>query len=263
MTQVDYLEHIRRESARFAQCLAAADPSAPVPSCPEWTAADLLWHLAEVQLFWGAIVQERLDDPDPAEAAKPDRPEDYGALLALFDEAGRALMGALATTPDSTAVWTWAEDQTVGFIRRRQAHEALIHRLDAELVVGELTRLDPDLASDGIDEALTIMYGGHPSWGSLTTEDSTGVVEARDTAAAWTLRFGRFSGTSPNTGKTYDEATLVVVDASDAPPAFTVRGGAGDLDAWLWGRADVGRLEVVGDRATFAKLEAVVSIGVD
>ena len=107
------------------------------------------------------------------------------------------------------------------------------------------------------------MYGGHPSWGSLTTEDSTGVVEARDTAAAWTLRFGRFSGTSPNTGKTYDEATLVVVEATDAAPAFTVRGQAGDLDAWLWGRADVGRLEVVGDRTMFAKLEAVVSTGVD
>ena len=88
-------------------------------------------------------MQQRLDDPDPAEAAKPDRPEDYGALLALFDDASRGLLGALATTPDSTAVWTWAEDQTVGFIRRRQAHEALIHRLDAELVVGELTASTP------------------------------------------------------------------------------------------------------------------------
>ena len=44
----------------------------------------------------------------------------------------------------------WADDKTVGYIRRRQAHEALIHRLDAELTAGAVTPLDPDLAADGV-----------------------------------------------------------------------------------------------------------------
>jgi len=34
---------------------------------------------------------------------------------------------------DHTAVWTWSSDPTVDFVRRRVAHECLIHRLDAQL----------------------------------------------------------------------------------------------------------------------------------
>ena len=43
----DYLEHIRSESRRFREVLSTCDPDARVPGCPEWNAADLLWHLAE------------------------------------------------------------------------------------------------------------------------------------------------------------------------------------------------------------------------
>ncbi|WP_238993563.1 hypothetical protein [Nocardioides caldifontis] len=67
----------------------------------------------------------------------------------------------------------WAEDRTVGYIRRRQAHEALIHRLDAELTAGTVTALDPTLASDGVDEALDVMFGGCPPWGSFEPATST------------------------------------------------------------------------------------------
>jgi uncharacterized protein (TIGR03083 family) len=259
----EYLEHIRAESARFAGCLAGADPSAPVPSCPDWTAADLVWHLAEVQLFWGAIVRERLDDPDLAEAAKPERPDDYEALLGLFAKASAALVDKLAATADDVSVWTWADDHTVGFIRRRQAHEALIHRVDAELVAGQLTHVDRSLASDGVDEALPVMFGEHPAWGTLTTDGPTGSIETTDTDAAWALRLGRFSGTSPNTGKTYDEETLIVLAEPERPPSFTLRGDASDLDLWLWGRAGADPLQMVGDAGAFARLESIVKAGLD
>ena len=33
-----------------------------MPSCPDWNADDLLWHLAEVQWFWATIVRERVTD---------------------------------------------------------------------------------------------------------------------------------------------------------------------------------------------------------
>lgn len=263
MISPEYLEHIREESARFATCLAGADPSAPVPSCPDWTAADLLWHLTEVQLFWGAIVREQLDDPDVAEAAKPERPDEYEALLGLFTQASTSLIDTLAATPDDASVWTWAEDHTVGFIRRRQAHEALIHRVDAELVVGQLTDVDRQLASDGVDEALRVMFGEHPAWGTLRTDGPTGSIETTDTGAAWALRLGRFSGTSPNTGKTYDEETLTVLPGSEGPPSFTLRGDADDLDLWLWGRASASPLQMAGDLGAFARLESIVAAGLD
>ena len=54
-----YLDHIRTESARFREVLADCDPSARVPACPDWDAADLLWHLAGVQVFWAKVVRHR------------------------------------------------------------------------------------------------------------------------------------------------------------------------------------------------------------
>jgi len=50
---VDYRAHLAEESARFAEVIAEVPPDARVPSCPDWSADDLLWHLAEVQWFWG------------------------------------------------------------------------------------------------------------------------------------------------------------------------------------------------------------------
>lgn len=67
-------------------------------------------------------------------AGRPD--VDYQGLLAFFVETGNALLETLPETSDDVPVWTWADEQSVGFIRRRQAHAVLIHRLDAEMAVG-------------------------------------------------------------------------------------------------------------------------------
>ena len=70
----DYLRHLRSESRRFRDVLAGCASDALVPGCPAWTAADLLWHLAEVQWFWGTIIRTRPLRPHPA-AAEPERPK--------------------------------------------------------------------------------------------------------------------------------------------------------------------------------------------
>jgi hypothetical protein len=51
---LDYVAHLARESARFADVLRAAPAPARVPTCPEWDAVDLLWHLARVQ--WLSLI---------------------------------------------------------------------------------------------------------------------------------------------------------------------------------------------------------------
>jgi uncharacterized protein (TIGR03083 family) len=262
LTNADYLAAIRRESSRFAECLRSADGSDRVPSCPDWTADDLLWHLAEVQLFWAAIVRDRLADPEAADAEAPERPPDRAALSALFGQATDALVAALTTTPPETAIWTWATDQNVAFVTHWQAHEALMHRVDAELVVGDRGPIDPPLAADGIETALTIVYGDLPSWSTFTPDGATGLIEARDTGATWSIALGRFNGTSPNTGNTYDRDTVVLTDGSQPTPSFAVRGDAADVDAWLWGRASSKQLEIDGDRDEFARLERVVEAGI-
>lgn len=256
---IDYLAHLRVESARFGDVLAATDPAAAVPSCPDWTAADLLWHLTEVQLFWGAIVRDRLDDPGAAEAGKPDRPGDHAALLELFRDASAALADALAANADDVAVWTWFDaDQSVGFVRRRQAHEALIHRLDAELTAGAVTDVDAELATDGVAEVLEWMYSGVPGWATHADDGMLGRLRTTDTGGQWLVRLGRLSGTSPNTGITYtDEGTVTVVDSGD--PSFEITGTARDLDAWLWNRPALGEITRTGDAERF---EAIVRTGV-
>ncbi|MCP4967824.1 MAG: hypothetical protein GY926_21640, partial [bacterium] len=61
---IDYHTAIGTESARFTSLVRNTDHAAPVPSCPGWSAADLTWHLLEVQYFWASIVADLLRTPD-------------------------------------------------------------------------------------------------------------------------------------------------------------------------------------------------------
>ncbi len=239
-----YLDHLDRESRRFAELLAGVDPAMPVPTCPDWTAADLVWHLTEVQWFWGSIAGGRILEAAEVERAdgdKPVRPEDYQELLALFGTSRERLAAAIADGPDDTPLWSWAEEQTLGFTRRRQAHEALIHRVDAELTAGiPVQPLDAVLAADGVDEVLTVMWSGVPKWANFTPSDNVIALETLDTGHAWLVRLGRLTGTSPNSGRSYDEPAATVLEVDAAEPAGTVAGSASDLDQWLWNRGNRG-----------------------
>ena len=259
--ELDYLGHLERDAARFADVLANADPQASVPSCPEWTADDLLWHLGEVFLFWGTIVRERLADPAAAEDAKPDRPGTRRALLDLFQRAGSELIETLRGTPPDTSMWTWSGDNTAGFVRRRMAHEALIHRLDAELTTGTVTDFAADLATDGVLEVLQYFFG-YPVWATWDADGPVGRLRATDSGAEWLVQLGSFSGLSPNTGKTWDhEPSLELVDS--AAPTFTVSGTGRDLDAWLWGRPPLAEPVVDGDTTDLARLQAIIAAGIE
>lgn len=259
---LDYAAHLRSDAARFAEALRSADPAARVPSCPDWDADDLLWHLAEVFSFWGTVVRDRLDDPAAAEAAEPARPADRDGLLALYDDARTQLIDALTSTPDDVAVWTWSDDQSAGFVRRRMAHEALIHRLDAELTVGAVPAVDAELAADGIHEALRHFFGGAPAWSTYRGDGPVGRVRVADTGDEWLFQLGGFSGVSPNTGKTYDhEPVLELVESGS--PSFTVTGSARDVDAWLWNRPPLAEPIVEGSDADFQAFAAIVAKGID
>ncbi len=260
-----YLDHLATESARFAEALSGTPPDAAVPSCPEWSADDLLWHLAEVQWFWGTIVRERLSEPSQTEEVRPGRPTDRSGLVAFYERVSQELGQALAAAPPDTAVWTWSDEQTVGFVRRRQAHEALIHRLDAELVAASRTPMDRDLSADGVDEVLRIMYGGAPPWGSFTADEAATLrLEATDTGDSWFVTLGRFTGVDPDEGSHHDEPDLRVADTdAGADAAATLSGDAADLDSWLWHRPTVGRVERLGDQLALSRFDCTIADGID
>lgn len=265
ITATGYLGHLDRESRRFADVLAGVDPAVPVPTCPDWSTADLVWHLAEVQWFWGSIAEGRITDDDEADALeddKPARPEDYQELLALFDTAHARLSAAVADGPDHTPLWSWAAEQTLRFTRRRQAHEALIHRVDAELTAGiPVGPLDARLAADGIDEVLTVMWGDVPEWARFSTSGMVLALETTDTGDAWMVELGRMIGTSPRSGRSYDESTTTLVEPGSRPADALVRGSSADLDLWLWNRGNTG-LDRSGDRSALDGLAALVAAGV-
>ena len=261
-----YLDHIRTESARFREALTGCDPDARVPTCPDWDAADLLWHLAGVQLFWAKILRHRPATPDDAEISEEpaaQRPESYAELLEAFDDYSHALSTELERADPEAEAWHWSGDNRVGTTYRRQAHEALIHRVDAELAAGvPVTPLDAALADDGVAEVLGVMYGGAPPWGTFTPTGETVAVRMTDTGTDLLVALGKFSRTDPDDGKTYeDEDDLNLVD-SGADPAASIAGTAADLDAWLWKRnigwPDDDRIRVEGDRVTMEKLETIL-----
>lgn len=259
-----YLEHLRRESARFREVLAGCDPAARVPSCPDWSAADLLWHLTTVQRWWADVVAARPVRPEEADIP---RPESYDGLLASYDTASADLARELEGAGIAEEAYTWSDDHTVGFILRRQAHEALIHRVDAELAAGLPSELDAVLATDGVHEVLDVMYGACPPWGTWVPGDDGLVrVDTTDTGEQFWLGFGLFTGTHPDSGTTYtDEEDFHVVDAptDDVEPDVVVDGPAAALDLWLWSRGDDTEVSVAGDRTVLAKFRAIVDQPID
>ncbi|HUL26820.1 MAG TPA: maleylpyruvate isomerase family mycothiol-dependent enzyme [Streptosporangiaceae bacterium] len=261
--ELDFLAHLARESARFAQAIGDAQPMALVPSCPGWNADDLLWHLGEVQWFWGTVVRERLTG-DQAEARKPPRPGDRAGLAAFYQRASSDLGEILAAAAPDTPAWTWSPDQTVGFIRRRQAHEALIHRVDAELTAGDRTPMDPGLSADGVDEALRVMYGGVPGWGTFTPDPgSTLRLGASDTGDSWLVTLGRFTGTDPDDGIHYDEPDIHPAGSDPGGPAAAeVRGSAADLDCWLWHRPAFAPVTSAGDHEVLSRFASAIGPGI-
>jgi uncharacterized protein (TIGR03083 family) len=260
---VDYLAHLAQESARFAEVIAEVRPDAWVPSCPDWCADDLLWHLGEVQWFWGTIVREGLIG-EQAEQRKPPRPAGRAGLLAFYRRASGDLSEVLAALPASAPAWTWSPDHTVGFIRRRQAHEALIHRVDAELAAGDRGPMDPQLSADGVDEVLRIMYGGDvPDWGTFTPGSGTVLrLQATDTGQSWLVTLGQFTGTDPGDRARYDQPGIQVTSAPGAETAASICGSAADLDCWLWRRPSLIPVERSGDPDVLSAFDSMIATGI-
>ena len=263
-TQVDHLSHLAQESARFAAAIRQAAPDAPVPTCPDWNADDLLWHLAKVQYFWGTVVREGLAG-DKADELTPERPGDRAGLLEFYEDASGRLRRALEATAPEAAAWTWSLEHTAGFIRRRQAHEALIHRVDAELVTGNRSPIDPLLGADGVDEALRVMYGMVPDWARFTPDHSKTLrLLAADTGHTWFVTLGWFTGTDPDSGTRYDEPDIQATLADPGQSAGAeISGDAADLDCWLWHRPSLGHLQRSGDLSILADFEAAIGRGIN
>lgn len=229
---MDALSHIRREGELFYATADGADPSRGVPCCPDWTIADLVWHLGEVQWFWASDIELRSQSPQEVQAHKPTRPAKYPDVVAWGRSQLDHLIQSLESTPDDVQIWTWAQDESahnVGFVRRHQVQEASVHRWDIQSASSdrEPAPIDPEAASDAIDEFLTFSL----PWGVNESKPLSGTVHLHctDIEGEW---FIERHGT---------------VDRAHAKGDVAVRGTASDLLLGLYNRIPIDSLDVIGN----------------
>jgi len=211
----EYLEHLRTNIARFDEVISAIDPSSPVPSCPEWTTSDLRDHMAGVLAFWRVQL-----GPDGS-LDKAFFPADLGEQAELpIASLGKEILATLRSFGPDRSCWNWSRhDPTTAWVGRRMAQESAIHRADAELAAGiGIEPIDPRLASDGIDELLTVFVGARPET-DMGTAPVLQVVTA-DTGFEWRVAVTADQGVAPSSN---------VADAS-------LTGTASDVLLSLWDR---------------------------
>ncbi len=238
MDTAEYIAALRRDSIAFVESCEQAGMGAAVPSCPDWTVSDLLWHLTEVQHFWRTIVASGRDTWEGYE--QPPRPDDQ-ALAAVFRGGLSDIVGALAAVDPAQANWTWSSDHTAAFVIRRMAHEASVHRWDADAAAGMPVAVEARLASDGIDEFLQHFL----DWNADAPVGGSVHLHCTDVDGEWTVREG-------------DGA--YVVTREHAKGDCALRGAASDLLLALWRRVPLGAIDVVGDAEVAARFVAATRL---
>ncbi len=227
---------IRTYSDALADLPDANALGTPVPTCGDWTLADLVWHLGEVQDFWSFVIAER--PTSPALYVQPDRPADP-LLAQLLRRACDDLVVSLGTTAWDQPAWSWSDNQSVGFTFRRQSHEALIHYVDGALAVGApLIAIDPGLAADGVDEMINVMFEPVADAASFESEVVV-ALRSSDTDDSWRIVLGTRTGAT-------DEPAPSVARSAGEEVDVAITGPAVALDLWLWGRGSASGLDVTG-----------------
>ena len=230
------LVQLQSEVEQLGRLAAASLPDSapePVPACAGMDLGELVRHVGSVHRVVTEWVRE--GRRPTAWASAPE----VGENLAAWARRGSAdLLETLTNRDPAQHCSTWsATDRTVGFWIRRMAHETAVHRVDAAQTVGLAWSVSPELAVDGVAEALELWLGTRLG----TQVGGSGralrlVANAREGAPAvdWTVR--------PLTA-------LVEFGSNPDKADATVTGTHTALWAWTWGRSDEDhRVVIVGDQ---------------
>ncbi|MFI7704592.1 maleylpyruvate isomerase family mycothiol-dependent enzyme [Nonomuraea sp. NPDC049480] len=252
---MDRVSLFAREASAFqaaAREAAKSGSAPPVPSCPGWSMSDLVLHLGAVQRGVDVIIRDRLVGfPDRSALAAAELPPDTAgwplssgqgpslgpipeSLLDWFAEGAARLETRFRDHAPDAPVWTWSEEQTVGFWVRMQTIEAAVHRWDAENALGAASPIPGELAVDAVAQTFQVMAPVRRAWQQAPAGAGERYLFRRtDGPELWTVRFDgehvRLSG-----GDDFD---------------VELAGTASDLMLFLWQRIPADALDVQGDKS--------------
>jgi uncharacterized protein (TIGR03083 family) len=242
MTFDDCLALIDSRSAALREAAAAATSfEAQVPSCPDWTLADLVEHLGGVQRFW-AVVVSSADDSGPPPGDKTDFPSPTGDLVAWSAESTRLLLDALRAAGPESPAWAWwgasGAPLTASAVARHQVQEAAVHARDAQETVGSASPLPSDVAVDGVAEFLSVPLASLGPWPGEP------------------LRVAFAASDGPTHVIDLSESGVSFDPPSPGPADLTVHGSASELVLGLYNRIPLSSLRIEGDAALIRELRS-------
>jgi uncharacterized protein (TIGR03083 family) len=235
------------ETRAFGELIRTADPSTPVPTCPEWTIRQLFRHVGRGNRWAAQIVADRRDEPlDPREVPEGKPPEDIDAAIDWLNAGVQLTLDSVDAAGAHTAVWTFLGPRPARWWVRRRLHEATVHRADAAIAVGADYQLAPELAADGLDEwlervAIEVSAESSPLDAGKTlhlhaTDDGLGsagewTITGTDDGITWSHEHGK--GDAALRGSAKDLLLAVVRRQTAAEGGLEVFGDTAVWDGWL------------------------------
>jgi uncharacterized protein (TIGR03083 family) len=248
----EQLASVAEQTKTFADRVHGQDPSTPVPTCPEWTLAELVGHVGATQRMVAILVGGRLTDPTAAFTDMDTGPADPAAWRDWLADTSAAALEAYRGVTDSTPVWDPSGTAPgVPFWARRLFGEIVVHGVDAAIAVGAPCEVAPEHAVEAIDDWLETMTS--PGYAAARPDFVDAIHDtghalhfhATDTGTGWRVR------RKPELvvlERVHAEATANADVTADA----TARGPAAELLLVLTRRRPLdaaGNLQLLGDRA--------------
>jgi len=197
-----YCDEVITQTDLLQEVLKGADLSVIVPTCPDWTLAQLVRHIggnlrsAEMAVRTGtAVVEPGKQVPEVAGPAG----DDPGPLKAWLTEGAARFAETLRQAGPAAQAQVWVVQQSTAFWARRAALDLVIHRADAAGTVHADYTVAPEVGADAIDELLELISdpqvaASSPRLAELRGPGKSIHLHATDTepglAAEWLIELG-------------------------------------------------------------------------